>query len=149
MVCVHSVFTFCLYDFLYSYTKCVLCFVYIPFSPTLYVFNWFVQSVGESHDHPAKKTATGLFCILSGALTQTFVGNLVWWIWIPKPYFMIFWNWFIWDPIILHLWIDTPALGERLEIFTYCCCRLLIILLFGAYIACCQNPLSDSSPVQY
>ena len=35
MVCVHSVFTFCLYDFLYSYTKCVLCFVYIPFSPNM------------------------------------------------------------------------------------------------------------------
>ena len=35
MVCVLAVFTFCLYNYLYPYTKCVVRFVYIPFSPSV------------------------------------------------------------------------------------------------------------------
>ena len=46
--------------------------------------------------------------------------------------------------IILHLWIDTPALGERLRILSYCCCKILSILLFGAYIIRQQILLPES-----
>ena len=44
MVCVISDFPFCLYNYLYSYTKCVMCFVYIPFSLFIRIVNFsFVQ----------------------------------------------------------------------------------------------------------